>query len=138
MSATLRVSDFQDNERLFPKVEERPRVIKVEARQFPVATHFTKVSKEDYVEEAFKKVVKIHKNLPSGGILVFLTGKKEITYLCKRLQLALKKRNKVGKKRSRKEAEDDSDSVLEEEGRLEEELDVQIMPLYSQLNPENQ
>ena len=89
------------------------------------------MSKEDYVEEAFKKVVKIHKNLPSGGILVFLTGKKEITYLCKRLELALKKRNKVGKKRSRKEAEDDSDSVLEEEGRLEEELDVQIMPLYS-------
>jgi ATP-dependent RNA helicase DHX37/DHR1 len=52
------------------------------------------------VEEAFKKVVKIHKNLPSGGILVFLTGKKEITYMCKRLMLALKKR-KVGSKRTK-------------------------------------
>lgn len=31
MSATMRVKDFQDNERLFLK-EQRPRVIKVEAR----------------------------------------------------------------------------------------------------------
>jgi HrpA-like RNA helicase len=38
--------------------------------------------------------------LPSGGILVFLTGKKEITYMCKRLMLALKKR-KVGTKRNK-------------------------------------
>lgn len=101
MSATLRVTDFQDNERLFPVKAERPRVIKVEARQYPVSTHFSKITKDDYQEEAFKKIVKIHKNLPSGGILVFLTGKKEITYMCKRLALALKKR-KVGSKRTKR------------------------------------
>ena len=33
----------------------KPRVIKVEARQFPVSIHFSKVTKEDYTEEAFKK-----------------------------------------------------------------------------------
>jgi ATP-dependent RNA helicase DHX37/DHR1 len=65
-----------------------------------VATHFSKVTKDDYVEEAYKKGVKIHKTLPQGGILVFLTGKKEITYMCKRLGLALKKRESgLGKRK---------------------------------------
>lgn len=104
MSATLRVKDFQDNERLFPIKEQRPRVIKVEARQYPVAIHFSKVTKDDYVEEAYKKVCKIHKQLPQGGILVFLTGKKEITYMCKRLIMALSLK-KGGKKRLREEVE---------------------------------
>jgi ATP-dependent RNA helicase DHX37/DHR1 len=62
--------------------------------------HFSKVTKDDYQEEAYRKAVKIHKTLPSGGILIFLTGKKEITYMCKRLNLALKKR-KVGMKRTK-------------------------------------
>jgi ATP-dependent RNA helicase DHX37/DHR1 len=48
MSATLRVADFHENERLFPDHKSRPRVIKVEARQFPVAVHFSKVTKDDY------------------------------------------------------------------------------------------
>lgn len=75
--------------------------------------HFSKVTKEDYVEQAFRKVVKIHRTLPQGGVLVFLTGKKEIVYLCKRLQMALKKRY-VGGKRQREESED-SASLIEEE-----------------------
>ncbi len=83
MSATLRVEDFRDNKRLFPL--NKPPLIKVEARQYPVTIHFNRETKEDYLEEAFKKICKIHKNLPAGGILVFLTGKKEITYICKRL-----------------------------------------------------
>jgi ATP-dependent RNA helicase DHX37/DHR1 len=66
MSATLRVSDFRDNPRLFPKTlfDQPPNFIKVEARQFPVSLHFSKTTEEDYVEEAFKKVVQIHKKLP--------------------------------------------------------------------------
>ena len=80
MSATLRVEDFRENKRLFPKnlYEKVPNVVNVEARQFPVTVHFNKTTKEDYVEQAFHKIVKVHKNLPPGGILVFLTGKKEI------------------------------------------------------------
>jgi ATP-dependent RNA helicase DHX37/DHR1 len=50
-----------------------------------VTIHYNKITKEDYAEEVFKKIVKIHKTLPVGGILVFLTGKKEISYLAKRL-----------------------------------------------------
>ena len=53
-------------------------MIKVDARQFDVTTHFSKETKEDYVDETFNKVMQIHKKLPEGGILVFLTGKNEI------------------------------------------------------------
>ena len=84
MSATLRVSDFRENVRLFPKnlcEQGPPNFIKVDARQFPVTVHYNKVTREDYEELAFKKVVRIHNSLPYGGILVFLTGKKEIKYL---------------------------------------------------------
>ena len=83
MSATLRVEDFQNNERLFPpSMTQKPNCIKVATRQYPVTTYHSKVTKEDYCEAAYKKVKKIHDTLPSGGILVFLTGKKEINYLC--------------------------------------------------------
>lgn len=92
MSATLRVEDFQTNERLFPaSMSKKPNCIKVTTRQYPVTTYFSKVTKEDYVEAAFKKVKKIHTSLPHGGILVFMTGKKEINYLCQRLKLELNK-----------------------------------------------
>ena len=54
--------------------------------------HFSKVTKDDYLEESYKKVMQIHKTLPAGGILVFMTGKKEILYLCRRLTMVLKKK----------------------------------------------
>ncbi len=58
MSATLRVEDFRENKRLFPN--KAPYLIKVDARQYPVTTHYNKQTKDDYLEEAFKKVCKIH------------------------------------------------------------------------------
>ncbi|KAI9361067.1 P-loop containing nucleoside triphosphate hydrolase protein [Pilaira anomala] len=83
MSATLRVSDFTENKTLFPVV---PPVINVNARQFPVAIHFNKKTPMDHVGEAYKKITKIHERLPTGGILVFLTGQNEINQLCKELR----------------------------------------------------
>lgn len=52
MSATLRVADFRENPRLFPSsmYKQVPNMIKVEARQFPVTTHYNKVTEDDYVE----------------------------------------------------------------------------------------
>lgn len=92
MSATLRVEDFKDNTRLFPsKLTRPPNVVSVTTRQFPVTIHFSKVTKDDYAEAAFRKVKKIHEELPPGGVLVFLTGKKEILYLCQRLKIELKR-----------------------------------------------
>ena len=41
------------------------------------------------MDAAFRKVCKIHRNLPQGGILVFLPGKQEILALVSRLRKAL-------------------------------------------------
>ncbi|XP_019744561.1 putative ATP-dependent RNA helicase DHX37 [Hippocampus comes] len=86
MSATLRVEDFTDNQKLF---KTPPPIVKVDARQFPVTIHFNKRTPlDDYTGEAFHKTCKIHRMLPSGGILVFLTGQAEVHSLCRRLRKA--------------------------------------------------
>uniref|UniRef100_A0A672P3L7 RNA helicase n=1 Tax=Sinocyclocheilus grahami TaxID=75366 RepID=A0A672P3L7_SINGR len=86
MSATLRVEDFTENKRLF---RTPPPVIKVEARQFAVTVHFNKRTPMDnYTGEAFRKICKIHRMLPPGGILVFLTGQAEVHSVCRRLRKA--------------------------------------------------
>ncbi|KAF4522220.1 hypothetical protein B566_EDAN007371 [Ephemera danica] len=85
MSATLRLSDFTENSRLF---RNPPPVIKVESRQFPVTVHFAKRTVSDYVTEAFRKTCKIHTQLPEGGILVFVTGQQEVRTLVRRLRRA--------------------------------------------------
>jgi len=85
MSATLRVDDFAKNPRLF--VETPPPVIKVDARQFPVTDHFSRTTEmKNFLAAAFNKVCAIHKRLPAGGILVFLTGQREIEWMCQALK----------------------------------------------------
>jgi ATP-dependent RNA helicase DHX37/DHR1 len=83
MSATLKVEEFTDNRLLFPSP---PIVLNVESRQYPVTVHFSKHTPDDYTDEAFRKVCKIHRTLPAGGILVFLTGQREIHSLCQKLR----------------------------------------------------
>lgn len=95
MSATLRVSDFTENAALFPTP---PPVLRVEARQYPVSVHFNRRTHFDYLEQVYKKTVKIHQKLPPGGILIFLTGQNEITNMCRRL------RQRFPKKKNKKES----------------------------------
>ena len=83
MSATLRVGDFTENSFLFPKV---PPVIKVEARQYPVSIQFAKKTPTDYLLAAYKKVCSIHKKMPRGGILVFVTSQMDVKKLCANLR----------------------------------------------------
>ncbi|KAF3924983.1 hypothetical protein AA313_de0201176 [Arthrobotrys entomopaga] len=83
MSATLRVTDFTENTRLFSSL---PPVVVSEARQHKVTNRFSLRTRHDYLEEAYKKVCKIHRRLPKGGILVFLTGKQDIHQLMQRLR----------------------------------------------------
>ena len=83
MSATLRIEDFVGNRTLFA---DAPPVVRVDARQYPVAIHFNRRTPDDYITAAYKKVVKIHTRLAAGGILIFLTGQNEITGLCKKLR----------------------------------------------------
>ncbi|GAB2246989.1 hypothetical protein Droror1_Dr00006871 [Drosera rotundifolia] len=86
MSATLRVEDFTSGERIFPVP---PPIIKVQTRQFPVTVHFSKKTElVDYLGQAYKKVMAIHRKLPPGGILVFVTGQREVELLCRRLRKA--------------------------------------------------
>nr|SZF06455.1 probable ATP-dependent RNA helicase DHX37 [Psoroptes ovis] len=83
MSATLRVEDFTENKHLF-KIP--PPVIKIDSRQYPVTIHFNKYTNENYIQEAYKKVCKIHTISPPGGILVFVTGRTEVKSLCRMLR----------------------------------------------------
>lgn len=83
MSATLRVSDFVENETLF---DVPPPIIQIDARQYPVTTHFDRRTRTDYVTQAIRKTIKIHSRLPAGGILIFLTGQQEISGVCKKLE----------------------------------------------------
>nr|GMD27571.1 ATP-dependent RNA helicase DEAH13 isoform X1 [Ipomoea batatas] len=88
MSATLRVEDFVSGGRIF---HDPPPVIEVPTRQYPVTTHFSKRTEiVDYVGQAYKKVLSIHKRLPAGGILVFVTGQREVEFLCQKLCKASK------------------------------------------------
>jgi ATP-dependent RNA helicase DHX37/DHR1 len=96
MSATLQLKEFISNRRLFDVI---PPAVEVPARQFPVTIHFTKRTHDDYLAQAYKKVLSIHKSLPPGGILVFVTGQREVDYLCKKLQNASKWQ--IGKKPER-------------------------------------
>ena len=89
MSATLRIEDFTDNNKLFPTT--KPAVIRVPGRTHPVTIHHSKVTElDDYERLAYKKVLKIHQKLPKGGILLFLTGKQEIIRTVKKLRKRLK------------------------------------------------
>lgn len=81
MSATIQVDEFLNSSIFTPK----PAFIKVEARQFSVTVHHTKKTPINYLNEAFNTVKKIHKRLPVGAILVFLTGRQEIIQLIKML-----------------------------------------------------
>lgn len=85
MSATLKLEDFTENRRLFKKP---PPVLKVETRQFPVTVHFNKRTGENYLKEAFLKTIKIHTKLPDGGVLIFVTGQREVNFLVSKLRKA--------------------------------------------------
>lgn len=112
MSATLRVGDFSENKVLF---DTPPPILKVDSRQYPVSIHFNKHTPFDYTEEAFRKTCKIHRKLPKGAILVFMTGKAEIISMVQKLrkEFPFKNKNKI------KNNENDYDN---------EPLDVKVDP----------
>ncbi|ONI29325.1 hypothetical protein PRUPE_1G193500 [Prunus persica] len=117
MSATLRVEDFMSGRKLF---RNPPPVVEVPTRQFPVTIYFSSRTKEeDYIGQACKKVLAIHKRLPRGGILVFVTGQKEVEYLCRKLR-------RVSKEQYKKTSEGDirSDVTEVSERSSTEEIDM--------------
>nr|CDS17524.1 ATP dependent RNA helicase DHX37 [Echinococcus granulosus] len=186
MSATLRVEDFADNKRLFPTVkanpggeskcdddDERegqrpgaPPVLKVESRQFPVTCHFSRHTPDDYLKAAFRKVMDIHRDAAPGGILVFLTGQREVRTLCNWLLKAFpitesadtKAKTRRGKKedvveaepyknkakkrkRAKTEAEENSKGEKSADrinlNEMEEDLSIEESPSISRFNLDN-
>ena len=109
MSATLRVSEFSEN-KIFSSLL-KPRIVEISSRQFPVNIYHSKKTESDYLNEAFKYCCKIHHRLPEGNVIVFLTGKREILDLCKKL-----KEEFSGIKKLEKEEEENN----EQEGKLHE------------------
>ncbi|KAL3823873.1 hypothetical protein ACHAXA_005455 [Cyclostephanos tholiformis] len=110
MSATLRVEDFVNNDRLFPeragggkdgaieRPSSKPALVTVPGRTHPVSIHHSKVTElDDYERAAIEKTCKIHRKLPAGGILVFLTGKQEIIRCVNRLKQRLDPSNRERK-----------------------------------------
>ncbi|CAF3503121.1 unnamed protein product [Rotaria sp. Silwood1] len=83
MSATMRIEEFINNRHLF---KLKPKIINIDARQYPVTIHFNKHTPKNYLNEVYKKVCKIHRQLPSGGILIFVTGQQEVKTLCHQLK----------------------------------------------------
>ena len=98
----------------------------MESRQFPVTVHFNKRTRADYVMEAYRKVCKIHRCLPPGHVLVFVTGQREVLRLSRLLRRTFstspapahhrqdRRRGGRGRKRERKARARDVEVNLDE------------------------
>uniref|UniRef100_A0A1A9ZLF8 RNA helicase n=1 Tax=Glossina pallidipes TaxID=7398 RepID=A0A1A9ZLF8_GLOPL len=112
MSATLRVEDFTSNTQLF---KNPPALLKVEARQYPVTVHFQKHTPTNYIEEAFRKTVKVHTKLPEGGVLIFVTGQQEVRQLVRKLKMTFPYKRKEENVRKERKDEKLEENVPEED-----------------------
>ena len=54
-----------------------------------MTTYYEKNTPEDYRAGAVKKCLKIHRKLPDGDVLIFMTGKEEIHDVARMLEQAL-------------------------------------------------
>jgi ATP-dependent RNA helicase DHX37/DHR1 len=96
-----------------------------------VTIHHSKTTElDDYTEVAFRKICKVHRKLPQGGILVFLTGKQEIIRMVNRLRRALnpKRNGRMGSNSTPCSGAADvsptlSDAGLEGNGQVPRDLD---------------
>ena len=73
-------------------------MLRVDARQYPVTTHFARATPDDHLLAAYRTVVKIHCRLPAGGVLVFLTGQREIEVLCAKIRERFRRRTRPAKR----------------------------------------
>ena len=65
-----------------------------------ITVHFNKrTATLNYLDATFRKVCKIHTKLPSGGILAFLTGKRDIEHFCDKVRKRFDPNYKSGVKK---------------------------------------
>ena len=108
MSATL------DSDKFSLFFDNAP-LLKIPGRTFPVDIFYTDKAQSDYITASIDTVQLIYQHEPEGDILVFLTGEEEIEDTCNRIHLACK-------------------NVKPDSGISK----VLVLPLYSQLNPQEQ
>ena len=91
MSATLRTADFTANTRLFPSP---PPSLSIPARQHPVVSHYARRTEQrHWLQAVLVRVMQMHVKLPEGGILVFVSGREEIDWLCRKVEEVWKDRD---------------------------------------------
>ncbi|XP_054016492.1 probable ATP-dependent RNA helicase kurz [Hylaeus anthracinus] len=107
MSATLRVDEFVENSKLF---KVKPPVLTVDSRQFPVTIHFNRRTSTNYVSDVLHKAIKIHTRLPDGGILIFLTGQREVNFVVRKLRkmFPMKSKKEIWKRPQESQKEEDN------------------------------
>lgn len=89
--------------------------LQVESRQFPVTVHFNRSTPSDYVTASYQKIRKIHKSLPAGHILVFLTGKAEVLALCSKLKRTFSDKHSITKNQARNSKQEATCSSADED-----------------------
>ena len=92
--------------------------------------------------EAYRKVCKIHRSLPEGGILVFVTGQKEVHTLIRKLKHMFpytdgQKLPEKPKRLSRRERKKEHDRLEEEKKKVENLPEVNLDD-YSVLPPDDE
>ncbi len=75
MRASISVNDFTQSHIFLSFIQ--PKVVEIFTRQFKFNVIHSKNTLPDYLNQAFKLGVKIHRKLPHRNVLVFLTGKKK-------------------------------------------------------------
>lgn len=137
MSATVDLDYLIKNERIFPGL--KPEVVEIQQKMFEVEIHYNVKSIEisDVFHTAKEYVRKIHLNNPHGGILVFMSGKKEVNQLATELNTYLKSNNKHDKVHLRKSIDSDQmtdtprDSIEKSDKQIETPTKFKIVTLYS-------
>ena len=119
MSATLRVTEFSEN-KIFSEML-KPRIVEISTRQYQVNIYHSKKTDNDYINEAFKYCCKIHNRLPEGNVIVFLTGKREILDLCKKLREEFSGISKLEKEEEENKIEEKQ--IIKKENENKEEIE---------------
>ena len=123
MSATLRMTDFTENKFLFTNPSRSsPAVVQIDNRMHSVVVHYERRTDEDYVSLSVDRIKKIHKTLPPGAILVFVTGKAEVHKVCNAFRRSEVDEDDMESFSGSEDEMEESGSTLAEEGFVFEDL----------------
>eukprot|EP00002_Diphylleia_rotans_P025745 TRINITY_DN5101_c0_g1_i1.p1 TRINITY_DN5101_c0_g1~~TRINITY_DN5101_c0_g1_i1.p1 ORF type:complete len:937 (+),score=159.92 TRINITY_DN5101_c0_g1_i1:60-2870(+) len=93
----------------------------------------------NYVTRAVDAALFVHKNLPPGGILVFLTGQQEIEQACQDLSRRSHERDRNALRSLSDDEDDNGPGVYgKRKGRHNPKDDIMILPCYGALTTEEQ